>query len=290
MGSTPINNVSDTALWVAHFRAKETERPDALFHDPFAKVLVGEHGKAIVQGMKSMNFSTEWIMVGRTLIIDEYIQALVAEGIDTVINMGAGLDTRPYRLSLPSSLQWIEIDYPHMIAHKEAILQSETPRCQLSRIDFDLTNSKQRKEFLTQIAKQSQKTAIITEGVISYLKEEHVAELAKDLHHYLKSAYWIVECANSKTYQVFRTPKRRRKMKNAPWQFKPADWNGFFEQHGWTPREVRYLEEELLKHGRTAPLPWPHSLSKFFASKKDREEFRQMSGYVVYVNTPNEID
>lgn len=42
MTDTPIENVSDTAFWVAHYRALETKRPDALFHDPLAGVLAGE--------------------------------------------------------------------------------------------------------------------------------------------------------------------------------------------------------------------------------------------------------
>jgi Leucine carboxyl methyltransferase. len=34
-----VENISDTARWVAIFRAEESERPDAVFHDPFARRL-----------------------------------------------------------------------------------------------------------------------------------------------------------------------------------------------------------------------------------------------------------
>jgi O-methyltransferase involved in polyketide biosynthesis len=39
MADTLIENVSDTAFWIAHCRALESERPDALFHDPLAGLL-----------------------------------------------------------------------------------------------------------------------------------------------------------------------------------------------------------------------------------------------------------
>jgi hypothetical protein len=50
LGSS-ISHVADTALWVATYRALESERPDALFHDRMAGVLAGERGKNIAAGM-----------------------------------------------------------------------------------------------------------------------------------------------------------------------------------------------------------------------------------------------
>ena len=42
MSASPVSNVSDTARWVAVYRAWESARPDALFNDPYAKTLAGE--------------------------------------------------------------------------------------------------------------------------------------------------------------------------------------------------------------------------------------------------------
>jgi len=41
-----IRNISDTARWVTIFRAEESERPDAVFHDRFARRLAGDLGEA----------------------------------------------------------------------------------------------------------------------------------------------------------------------------------------------------------------------------------------------------
>ena len=51
MNTALVSNVSDTARWVATYRAWETARPDALFHDPLAARLAGEHGPAIAAMM-----------------------------------------------------------------------------------------------------------------------------------------------------------------------------------------------------------------------------------------------
>ena len=42
-----VRDISDTALWVAYFRARETQRPDGLFRDPYAEKLAGPKGYEI---------------------------------------------------------------------------------------------------------------------------------------------------------------------------------------------------------------------------------------------------
>src|SRR3954469_17468733 len=101
-----LPNVSDTALWVAHYRAEESERPDALFRDPYAQRLAGERGRRIAEAMGATSKYTRWTLVIRTVIIDRFISEAVAGGVDTVLNLGAGLDSRPYRMALPAALRW----------------------------------------------------------------------------------------------------------------------------------------------------------------------------------------
>jgi methyltransferase (TIGR00027 family) len=149
---TTIADVSDTSYWVAHYRAVETERPDALFKDPFAKKLVGDRGRLIAEKMKLVGRYAQWAVVSRTVMIDDFITQLNQEGVDTVLNLGAGLDTRPYRMKLPKDLNWIEVDFPQIIKHKSEILKSEKPVCLLSRVELDLSNDLKRKQFLSEVA------------------------------------------------------------------------------------------------------------------------------------------
>src|SRR4051812_32770729 len=106
-----IQHVSDTAIWVAHYRALESERPDALFRDHLAQVLAGTRGREISESFGRTSRYSRWSVIIRTVVIDQLLQKLAGEGVDTVLNLGAGLDTRPYRLALPPALRWIEVDY-----------------------------------------------------------------------------------------------------------------------------------------------------------------------------------
>src|SRR3974390_1902788 len=109
-----ITHVSDTALMVAAARAVEFESEDAFVRDPFAARLAGERGMAMLGALlypEIMRFG----IAARSRFLDELLlEALAAQPIATVLSVGCGLDTRPWRLDLPDQLRWIEIDFPEM--------------------------------------------------------------------------------------------------------------------------------------------------------------------------------
>ena len=89
-----IRNISDTARWVAVYRARETERADAVFCDPFARRLAGERGEQIAASI-SFAEKNSWPFVARTWLIDHVISSQDKLGTDMVVNLAAGLDDRP---------------------------------------------------------------------------------------------------------------------------------------------------------------------------------------------------
>jgi len=89
-----IQSVSDTAFMVAGCRAAESERPKPLFRDPLAAKLVGDRGEKILATVPR-RFFIAWSVVIRTVIIDDYIRQAIAAGVDTILNLSAGLDTGP---------------------------------------------------------------------------------------------------------------------------------------------------------------------------------------------------
>src|SRR5262245_45800813 len=104
-----IRNVSDTAAWAAHYRALESDRPDASFRDPYAERLAGERGRRIAAQEREMDRAA-WAWAMRTLLFDELLLGEIAGGADLVVNLAAGLDARPYRMDLPPDLRWVEVD------------------------------------------------------------------------------------------------------------------------------------------------------------------------------------
>ncbi|MGH6749302.1 MAG: class I SAM-dependent methyltransferase [Methyloceanibacter sp.] len=221
-----IQNVSDTAFMVAGFRALETEREEPLFRDPLAAKLAGEHGRKILATVPK-TFVGGWSVVIRTVIIDALIHRAVVEGVDTILNLGAGLDTRPYRMDLPRGLRFVEVDYPHVIELKETRLAEEEPRCRLERIALDLTDRAARKAFLAAMSAEAGKILVLTEGVTPYLTEADVGALADDLRRTEKVRFWITDYFSPEAIK-FGAKLRRRFMRNAPFQFTPTDWFGFF--------------------------------------------------------------
>lgn len=280
-----IAHVSDTAFGIAHYRALETQRPDALFHDPLAALLAGKRGEKIGAAMPA-SFMNGWPVVIRTCIIDDYIRLAIAQGVDTVLNLGAGLDTRPYRMEIPEPLVWIEIDYPHIINFKEEQLSGERPRCQLQRVRLDLADVSERRKALASIIADARvgKILVLTEGVVPYLSMQEAASLADDLKMLPQTRYWIVDYF-SPAMNKFRQRLAKGKMQNAPFKFTPEDWFGFFRERGWRPKEIRYLAEEGERLGRPVQLPLLYkmlfALRGWFASRRRRAAFKRLIGYVL---------
>jgi methyltransferase (TIGR00027 family) len=278
-----IQSVSDTAFLVAGFRASETERADALFRDPLAAKLAGDHGQTILTTMPR-RYVGEWTVVIRTVIIDALLRQAIADGVDTILNLGAGLDTRPYRMPLPATLRWVEVDFPHVIELKESRLAGEKPHCRLERTSLDLTDREARRTFLAEMSAGAKKMLVLTEGVTPYLAESDVADLAGDLKSCGKIRYWIVDYYSPEAIR-FGKRMRRRFMRNAPFRFTPQDWFGFFASHGWRPRELRYLLDEAKRLDRPMPLPWfwrPWmAIVRSLASPPRRERMDRFAAYVM---------
>jgi methyltransferase (TIGR00027 family) len=280
-----IQDVSDTAFMVAGFRALETERTKPLFRDPLAGKLAGDHGRKILATVPR-TFVVAWSVVIRTVIIDDFIQSAVAEGVDTILNLGAGLDTRPYRMALPSTLRWIEVDYPHVIELKEARLVDERPSCRLDRIKLDLTDRLSRKALLAKTSAHAAKILVLTEGVVPYLADGDVAELADDLRQVEKVRYWIIDYFSPEAIR-FGQKMRARFMRNAPFRFAAKDWLGFFDRRGWKPTGIRYIADEAERLGRPIPLPlllkvWV-KLAGIFMSRERKERMKRFAAYVLLV-------
>jgi methyltransferase (TIGR00027 family) len=252
--SSSIEHVSDTAFLIAHFRAVESARPDALFQDPLAQTLSGERGQAIAAAWPAVAM-TSWMTAIRTVVIDDYIRAAIARGVDTIVNLGAGLDTRPYRLELPTALDWIEVDYPDVIAFKEARLSGQTPRCRLQRLGIDLSQAAERGAFIDRLNTSGKRLLVLTEGVVPYLDLQEAGGLADDLRRLRQVDGWIVDYVSPESDRHRRKSGVDKHLQRSPFKFRPLNWFGFFAEHGWRARETQYLPEVGASLGRPAPLP-----------------------------------
>ncbi|MGB0036318.1 MAG: SAM-dependent methyltransferase [Candidatus Acidiferrales bacterium] len=234
-----IRNISDTARWAAIYRARETERPDAVFRDPFARCLAGPRGEHIADSLPG-SANASWAWVARTYLFDQFIFEQLQQGVEMVVNLAAGLDARPYRMSLPSSLQWIEVDLPEILAYKEQILGSEKPACALERVRLDLSDVAARRELFARLGGESKKALILAEGLLIYLTADEVGSLARDLAGPASFQRWILEVVSPGLLRMLQ--KQLGKALNqagAPLKFGPKEGPGFFIPYGWKAVAVR---------------------------------------------------
>lgn len=244
-----IRNVSDTALWVAVHRACESERPDALFKDPWARRLAGARGERIAAALPFRGRDS-WPFVARTILFDQFILGQIEQGADMVINLGAGLDARPYRMSLPAALQWVEVDLPQIIDYKKDILADEKPVCALERFRMDLSNVKARREMLAQLGARAKKALIITEGVMAYLSPEEVGVLARDLAGVPGFQHWVLDLYSPGLLRLIQKELPQLGQAGAPAKFGPKEGPGFFTSLGWKRVEVRSTLKAAARAGR----------------------------------------
>src|SRR5262249_28113300 len=145
-----------TAVMVAAFRAAETDRPDPLIRDPYARLLMADVDAGIWEAMfdESMfaklesadpqtcalvDYARSYQAV-RTSFFDGYVADAVGHDIRQVVILASGLDARAYRLDWPADTTVYEIDQPKVLDYKFKTLAAHgvTPGVDHRRVPVDL--------------------------------------------------------------------------------------------------------------------------------------------------------
>ena len=273
-----ITHVADTAFWVAHFRAEESQRAAPVFDDPLASLLCGNRGRRIARSIPRAAM-VQWGTVVRTSAIDRLIYEALQSGIDTVLNLGAGLDTRPYRMKLPAALRWIEMDFGNIVDLKNSKLTDYEPVCELERVTVDLLDRRSRNTLLARYGMTSKNTLVITEGVLSYFSVPDAAAFAEELAAFPSFRFWIQDFDNSGQR---RSPRGwDAKLKAAPFLFRVKDWFEFFEKYGWRSSHVITSLEESQRINRPYPVDFPFGLILRALPKAMSQKILSLSGVVL---------
>ena len=245
-----LPGVLETAHWVAAYRALESERERPLFQDPWAGELAGETGKAIVEALNEPALGHA--LAVRTKIIDDLVmQCVRAFGAKTVLNLAAGFDTRPYRLALPATLQWVDADLPRLLEQKQAVMHAVPPVCKVATHAVDLADEAERKRLFDTYARDD--VLVLTEGLLLYLHPPQVEALAVDLQPF---RWWILDVASPAGVEVLKQRMAER-LGELAFEMPFASSNGphFFTRLGWDLQGFYGSLEAAIHLGREEALP-----------------------------------
>ena len=169
--------VSKTAFYCCGVRMQDAKSEKPLINDQYAERLMGPEGLSYWEGFKPFALPNG-SNIARAYLIDNHLRSRLSKNPDTtVILIGAGLDSRAFRLK---GGHWIELDEPGVIDYKnERLPVSECPNS-LQRISIDF-----EKEELSQklIAFANTNPVVIVEGVLMYLTQEQRSALFQTLAH-----------------------------------------------------------------------------------------------------------
>lgn len=194
-------SVGSTAVLVAAARARETDSPDPLIRDPYARMLVEgagtgmwEHflddsladrlGDADPEAVAMFTHMLNYQAV-RTHFFDAFFTEAAAAGIRQIVILASGLDSRAYRLDWPAGTHVYEIDQPLVLDYKAKKLAEHDvqPAAERHEVPVDL-----RQDWPTALKGQgfdpSQPTAWLAEGLLMYLPadaQDRLFELITDL-------------------------------------------------------------------------------------------------------------
>lgn len=165
--------VVGTGRWIAAARALESARPDRLFNDPWAELLAGESGKATLNAADYNPF-----LPVRTRYFDDRIIG-AARRDSQIVLLGAGMDTRAFRLPLPASGTVFEIDHAEAFTEKEAILRTVPTRCERRSVAADLSGLWTQALLDTGFDRRKP-TIWVAEGLFFYLSAADAQSLVRD--------------------------------------------------------------------------------------------------------------
>lgn len=254
--------VTGTALWTAAARARESARPDALFSDPWAAALAGTGGQARLVASEQASARENPFLPVRTRFFDDLLTA--ATWAEQIVLLGAGMDTRAYRLNLRTDTMVFEVDDPDIFTPKNAVLDGVAPRCQRREVHADLAGEWDA-ALIAAGFDAARLTLWLAEGLFFYLTEDAVQRL-------LRTAARLSQARALFGADIFGTGLLRlpsmqplidqRHGSNQPQPFCTDQPGELLAACGWRTDSLVHLGQPQANYGRlpTIPADWDGGL------------------------------
>jgi len=189
---------SQTAEWMALIRAGESRLPESerICYDPLAIRFVGKDMLDFVtrnpEKLKELDAEHERMVPGRCNSIvarvryfDDTVKTALNNGLEQLVVLGAGYDSRAYRIDGLDKIKVFEVDHPAtQRIKKEKILEifSSLPG-HVTYVPVDFASEKLEQRLLESGYDPSQKTLFLMEGLLMYLDYWAVDQLLSFIAH-----------------------------------------------------------------------------------------------------------
>jgi len=265
------NDIAATARTTASIRARETARADGLFRDPLAEVLAGPEAMAALSAMpEAVQARSSMYTVIRTRVFDDWLMSATGpdHAVSQVVLLGAGFDSRAFRLDWPAGVALWELDQPALLAAKAAILAhaAPAPGCLRTTVAVDFAHPDWPAALPPAGFRPELPTAWLAEGVFPYLTPE-VAVGVLDAVARLSPpgslfAADVVDEDSIRTRNQYLAGLRQLSpgIKGAPFQFGTNAPAQLLADHGWSPSTVVQPGDAGANFGRLVTAPGSASL------------------------------
>ncbi|MBW6409659.1 class I SAM-dependent methyltransferase [Clostridium weizhouense] len=223
-----LAGVPETMLIPIWARAQETKRSDSIIKDFKALDIVkGIDYDFSVFGEYDEFYKTQVGVAARTKILDSLTQEYVEKNPNgTIINIGAGLDTRPTRINIKNA-QWYDIDLTEGINIRRKFIK------ETDKIKF-IGKSVFEYEWIDLIDKKDN-VLIIAEGIFMFFNREQLKELFKNLADRFTNSNIIFEAMDP---MLVGTAKHHESVKKLKTQ---SEFNSGFK----SGKEIEHFDDRL---------------------------------------------
>jgi len=225
--------VSRTALGVARIRARESDREDRLFDDPYAEAFlaVAEPVDPVPSTVDPVYRRLAFHVVIRTRFYDDYLLDATAAGCSQVVLLAAGLDTRAHRLTWPPGVRLFELDLPPLLAFKAEVLERQTTRPQCERVPVPTDLRDDWGEALISAGFDPRRaTAWLAEGLLVYLTAEETLALLTEVSRLSAPGSQLATEGGRGAVSPAREVGRLTALWKGGLGRNPASW---LDDHGW---------------------------------------------------------
>jgi methyltransferase (TIGR00027 family) len=196
--STEVREVALTAFYCCALRAQDAANPSPVCGDTFAVRFLDDDVRARIAPLLAFRGPGASNIARHRLIDDLLRDALRADSSRRILVLGAGFDTRAFRLA---GGRWWEFDDPALFALKEARLPERSAPNPLSRQPIDF----RRERLADRLAPfaGNDPAMVVLEGVSMYLPPDALQTLARTVRGFLPRARFVADLMTAKFRRRF---------------------------------------------------------------------------------------